>query len=77
MKTTDENRKILKWKPQFLTTHAIRFQESWNLPAYFTKVFFPRRLHSDQKDPGNEVGITIDTGKKSFIIHDITIIINY
>ena len=64
MKTTNENQKLLKSKLQFPAAHAIRFQESWNLPAYFTKVFFPRRLHSDQKDPGNEVGITIGTGKK-------------
>ncbi len=28
--------------------------KSWNLSAYFTKVFSPRRVH-DQKDPGNEV----------------------
>ncbi len=46
--------KKLKLKPQFSTAHAIGFQESWNLPAYFTRVFSPRCVH-DQKDSGNEV----------------------
>ena len=48
-----------------MVKYARKFQDSWNLAAYLTRVFSPGCVH-DQKHPGNEVEL-------KFLIHETLI----